>query len=386
MLMLEAFEELRPEGLKRARALADYYANNQRPYRDYLHGAGAFPSSINFLGVPELSVTNWLLGFAAMGQLAAAAAFKSDLYAHSAEKMMNYLRTLQIFDPYNMKHYGAIRELTAHTPWCYVRDALSGAWAFLEYHRATGDPEYLERAKLWTQWYFRHGCDEQFLPKWGVSFGPPISNGTPEMLDHMLGDFSGGSLNFFYQMYKTTGDAGYVDDRFKAFADFYLKNCQRPEGFFKTVRKSDGAVPEQDPQRGLHKSNDDFSSLGLLCAYRVTGEKRYLDAVGKFLDWVFSTQQPDGSFEKSAAGVPVVLNIMLESEGLLGPWPASRLEAARHALLFLMGRQATGDIIAAQRGGIDEYGDGGTGSRASGYALIVLLKLFADEKRFLTAE
>ncbi|MDD4816948.1 MAG: hypothetical protein PHI85_03145 [Victivallaceae bacterium] len=386
MLMLEAFEDLRTEGLKRARALADYYAANQRPYRDYLHGAGTFPPSINFLGTAETGATNWLIGFASMGQLAAAKAFKSDLYGHSAEKMMNYLRSLQIFDPYVMTHYGAIREITAHTPWCYVRDALSGAWGFLEYYRATGNAEYLERAKLWSQWYFKHGCDERFLPKWGVSFGPPVSGGTPEMLDHMLGDFSGGSLNFFYQMYRTTGDAGYVDDRFTAFAEFYLNNCRRPEGFFKTVRKADGSVPEDDPQQGLHKSNDDFSSLGLLCAYRVTGDRRYLDAVGGFLDWVFSVQQADGSFETSAAGIPVVLNIMLESEGLLGPWPESRLEAARRALLFLMGRQSSGDIIPAQRGGIDEYGDCRTGARASGYALIVLLKLFADEKRFLTAE
>ena len=384
-LLVEAMEELRGDGLRCARGIADWYANNQVRQRDYIHGAGTFPSSISFIGQPMRAVTNWNLAFATMAQIAAGTAFGEDLYTHSARKMVSYLRALQIFDPFVPNHYGGIREMTAHTPWCYVRDALSGAWGFLEYYRVTGEEEYLERARLWAQWYFKNGCDDDGLPLWGVVFGEPISDGTPVMCNDMLGDFTGGNLNFFYQMYRATGDKQYIDERFRHFADFFLTRVQQPDGWFKTVRKSDGSVPESDPQGGLHRTNDDFASLGLLCAYRVTGEKRYIEGVKRFLDAVFATQREDGSFEPTCAGVPVVLNTMLEAEGLLGPWSKQRLEAARRALMFLSTRQNKGDILPNQRGALDEYGDGAVCTRSSAYALICLLKLFAGEARFLSA-
>jgi len=385
MKLVDAVAGLRGEGLDGARGIAEYYVNNQLRYRDVYPGAGMFPSAIDRLGRPNGSVTNWQLAFASMAMLAAGKAFGSRLYEFSAAKMINYLRTLQIFDPYHMEHYGAIRESSPLCPWCYVRDALSGAWGFLEFYRATGDAEYLERAKLWYEWYIRRGSDPNDLPLWGVAFDPPLSDGTPPMLDSYLGDFSGGSFNFFYQLHRATGDHKYIGSAFRNFAEFYLENVQKEDGFFKTVCKTDGRPPEADPQGGLHKSNDDFSSLGLLCAYRATGEKRYLDGVSKFITGVMKTQQPDGSFEKTVAGIPVVLNILLESEGDLGPWPKHYLDGAAAAIGFLLSRRNDGSINPIQRGGIDEYGDGTTCSRSMAYALIALLKLYAGEDRYLTA-
>ena len=70
--------------------------------------------------------------------LSAAKVFDDEKYLVSADRMANYLRTLQIFDPFLKNSYGAIREANPQTAWCYVRDALSGAWGFLEYYRATG--------------------------------------------------------------------------------------------------------------------------------------------------------------------------------------------------------------------------------------------------------
>ncbi len=385
MKLAEAVAGLRAGGLECARGIAEYYVNNQSRYRDVYPGAGVFPSTIDRLGRPNGSVTNWQLAFASMAMLAAGRAFDSGLYRQSAGKMINYLRTLQIFDPYHMKHYGAIRETTPLCPWCYVRDALSGAWGFLEYFRFSGEAEYLERAKLWYEWYVKQGSDVNDLPLWGVAFDPPLSDGTPPMLDSYLGDFSGGSFNFFYQLYKATGDNRYIGTAFRNFADFYLANVQKEDGFFKTVCKNDGAVPESDPQGGLHKSNDDFSSLGLLSVYRATGDRRYLDGVAKFISGVMKTQQPDGSFEKTVAGIPVVLNILQEAEPDLGPWPKSHLAGAAAAMEFLFSRRNDGVINPNQRGGIDEYGEGATCTRSMAYALIALLKLFAGETRFLTA-
>lgn len=384
-LLVESLESLRKHGLKCAKGIAEWYVNNQVRYKDYIHAAGSFPAAISFIGQPSGGVTNWQLAFAAMGQMAAGRAFNCDLYNYSAEKMIFYLRSLQIFDPYLPRHYGAIREMTALTPWCYIKDAITGAWGFLEYYQVTGNEEYLRRAELWTEWYFREGVDQQGLPLWGVEFAPPLSEGTPPMLNDMLGDFTGGILNFFYRMYQITGNRRYIDSRFEDFAEFYIANAKQPDGFFKTVFKADGRVPDKDPQGGLHKSNDDFSSLGMLAAYRVTGKKYFLDAVHDFIEAVFAIQRPDGSFEQSCAGIPVVLNILLESEGELGPWPKSRLEQAAEALRALYKRQDPGDIFPNKRGALDEYSDGVVCTRSSAYALIVLLKLFAGEDRFLSA-
>lgn len=385
LLLAESLAGLREEGLTRARNIAEWYVNNQIRYKDYIHGAGSFPSAISFIGQPSVGVTNWQLAFAAMAQLAAGRAFNCELYNYSAEKMIFYLRSLQIFDPYLPKHYGAIREMTALTPWCYIKDALSGAWGFLEYYNTTGRKEYLQRAELWTEWYFREGVDKQGLPLWGVEFAPPLSDGTPEMRNDVLGDFSGGILNFFYRLYQSTGNRNYIDSRFEDFAEFYVSHVKQPDGFFKTVFKADGRIPDSDPQGGLHKSNDDFSSLGMLAAYQVTGKKQFLDAVYDFIEAVFATQRADGTFETSCAGIPVVLNILLESEKLLGPWPATRLEQAAEALRALYKRQDSGDIFPNKRGALDEYANGIVCTRSTAYALIVLLKLFAGEKRFLSA-
>ncbi len=383
MLMLEALKDMRPDGLQCAHNLADWYANNQVRYRDYIHGAGTFPATVSFIGQPSPVSCNWLMAFGSMAMAAAGTAFSEDIYAYSAEKMINYLRTLQIFDPYNKTHYGAIREMTQLTPWCYVRDALSAAWAFIEYYRLSGKEEYLERAKLWADWFYRHGCDENGLPLWGVEFAPSMG-GTPVMHNNLLGNFHGGSLNFFYQLYKATGDDKYIGGRFVDFAEFYLANVQQNNGFFVTIDKHTQQTVD-DPQKSLHRTNDDFSSLGLLAAYRVTGERKYLDGIAKFINGCFDAQQDNGSFEPTVAGIPVLLNIMLEAEGVLGPWPDVWLNGARRALEFMFSRQHKGDVVPALRGGLDEYGDGNLSTRSSGYALIVLLKLFAGEERFLTA-
>lgn len=385
MLMLEALKELRPEGMQCANNLANWYYNNQVCFCDYIFSAGTFPSTITFYGQASDRVCNWQLAFAAMAQFSASKAFDEDLFAYSGEMMINYLKTLQIFDPYNKEHYGAIREMSQHTPWCYVRDALSGAWGFLEYYRLTGEEEYLERAKLWAEWYYKHGCNEDGLPLWGVEFAPPISDGTPEMLNDILGCFHGGSLNFFYQLYKETGDEKYVGEKFVNFANFFLEHCQQEDGFFVSVNNKSGKSVEKDPQDGLHRSNDDFSTLGLLAAYRVTGDRKFLDGIARFLDGCFKQQNEDGSFEKSVAGIPVVLNIMIEAEGLIGPWPESWLDGAYRALEYLLGRSNKGDVVPKLRGAIDEYGDGAVCTRSSAYALIVLTKIFAGEERFLAA-
>ncbi len=382
MLMLETLRERRPEGMRCVQNLASWYANYQIRYRDYMHGAGVIPSAVSFVGQENWRTANWELAFAAMGQLAAGAALgNEDRFLYSAEKMLNYLRTLQIFDPYNKPHYGAIREMTALTPWCLIHHSMVVAWSFIEYYRFTKNCEYLERAKYWGEWFLQNGYDAQNLPLYGVEFGEPLSNGTPEMLNQQLGTQQASCLNVLYELYLETKDERYIGEKFITLAEFFLANNQTEEGYFVTVDRQT-KEPIADEKVSF---NDNLATLGLLAAYRVTEDRKYLDAIVKYLNYCFAQQNADGTFENSVSGIPLLLNIMLESEGLLGPWPESWVDGAGESLTALFARVSKGDILPNQRGMIDDLGDQCIVSNVSAWSLIVLTKIFAGEERFLSA-
>ncbi len=385
MGIIQNVAPLRDEGLACARGIAEFYFRNQTRWREWDPSAGNIYFSYDPAGNPEVAATEWAMAFAAMGLFAAAKVFDEPKYRRAAEKMGEAIKTMQIFSPFLPRHYGAFREHSPQTTWCYVRDALSAAWGFVEFYRATGKEEYLERAVLWAEWFLREGRDAENWPLWGVDFEPPWPDGSALMRNDVAGDFSGGNLNFFYQLYKATGDRKWIGGFFVDFADRYIRYVQQADGYYRTIIKATKAVPAADPQGGLHKSNDDLSSLGLLCAFRAIGDRRYLEAAERFLAAVYRDQRPDGAFEKSVAGIPVVLNTIAEGEPL-GIRHDFTPEREQKALRVLFSRRHSGEIYPLFEGGLDEYGDGGVCSRSSAYSLVVLLKLFAGENALLAAQ
>lgn len=375
-------EELKSRGLECARGIAEWMCLAQRPWMDEVPAAGTIPFGLGPRG-DELGITNWSMSFAVMGLLSAGRAFNEPRYERAALRAGEYLKSLQILDPFKPEFHGAIREVTPLTPWCYTRDALSTAWAFVELHRHTGDAEYLERARLWGEWFLAKGCDEEGWPLWGHQFGPWMDGG-PQMCNHLQGSFQGGSLNFLYHMARASGDAKWTGPFFVKLADHFIRHIQQPSGFFCTVDRTTKKPPERDPQGGLHRANDDLGTLGLLCAYKVTGRKEYLAATNRFLDAVFAAQREDGHFEQSCACIPVVLNTLHEGEGLVQASKA-RPGAVEAALRALYARQSDGSIQPLQRGAMHELGDKKIWLRSTAYALIVLLKLFAGQGQYLTA-
>jgi len=375
-------ETTQDKGLVCAKGIADWLCIVQQPRYKNSALTGSFPYIIYPDG-NQMVANNWNMAFASMGMLSAYKTFDDSRYEEAAISMGHYLKALQIFDPFKKEHYGAIREITPQTPWCYTRDALSAAWSFLELYRYTNEEEYLERAILWAEWFLRKGCDEDGWPYWGHQFEPYVVEKEPQMCNDVQGSFQGGSLNFFYHLAEITGDKKWTGDFFVRMANFFIEHIQQPSGIFLSIENKTKKPPESDPQYGLHRANDDLGTLGLLCAYRVTGDKRYLAAIQKFLNAVFAVQLEDGRFEDSVACIPVILNILHESAGLVDV-PLATTENVERALNALLIRQSDGKSNPLTQGGIIENDAGLVCARSGCYALIVLLKLFADSTAYLT--
>ena len=377
-------DDLKEKSLACAEKIAEWVVRDQLPLSQSVHGAGSIHFHVIGATLERVSAFEWNHAFVSMGMCSAAKVFGDERFLTAAEGLIAHLKTLQIFDPFLPDAYGAIRETTPLTNWCYVRDALSGAWGFLDYYRTTGKREYLDRALLWGEWFLKHGLDETLWPRWGVEFeNRPLLGNNPPMRPDLHGCFHGGCLNFFYHLHRVSGDEKWIGPFFEHIADYLCSNIQQPDGYFRTVEKSTGMISPNDPQGDLHKANDDLSTLGLLCAYKVFGKKTYADSIRKFLSAVFSHQQPDGHFENSCAGIPVVLNLIHEAKDILDlDVPA---DACEKALSALLGRQILeGNPMLV--GGIDEMNENNVCIRSTGYALIYLLKKFGGDDRYLSVK
>lgn len=371
--------------LDSAKRMADWFVNcmstdmeQELLYGTFYYYVGRDPKR-RFRGA------QWNQAFAVMGMLSAGKVFGDEKYLDAAGYIIRELKTLQEFSPFLPHAYGAIREQTAKTPCCYVRDALSGAWGFLEYYRATGKEEFLRRAEMWTEWFLKYGMDETGWPWWAVALDPDDKGLAKwQICNDMQGSFQGGCLNFFYQLYRETGNKKYVGGFFEHIADYFCSHIQQPDGFFRTIARSSGKVPPQDPQNGHHRGNDDLGSLGLLCAYQIYPKPEYLQAVKKFLTAVFAKQREDGHFENSCAAIPVVLNTLYEGIGVVDfTISDSAVQAALQALLL---RQYPENEEKFFAGALNETGEDFACARSTSYALLYLLKLYGGDNRFLTCK
>lgn len=374
---------LNDRNLNCAKKIADWLCNVQYPATHFTSNAGTYPWIIDGNGT-EFQANNWNLAFAVMGLLGAKDAFDDKKYENAALNMARYMKSLQIFDPFKKEHYGAIREITSQTPWCYTRDALSCAWGFLVLYEYTGENEYLQRAELWAEWFFRKGLDEEGWPLWGVQFEEYFPNQEPQMCNDVMGSFQGGSLNFLYHLARVSGNKKWTGREFVNMADILVKYIQQENGFFASIERRTKKTPPSDPQAGLHKTNDDLNSLGLLCAYKITGDRKYLDGVEKYLNAVLGGQKEHGAFEDySVASIPVVLNVLMESENLVNV-KFKYANAVERALGKLYSRQSDGYSNPKTAGGIEEFsGEKSVCARSSCYALIYLLKASAGVKKYL---
>ncbi len=251
--------------------------------------------------------TNWISGMTIYGLLMLRDLTGDDKYLESALKGSYYLKALQNVMDANPAYRGAFSERITSNRWCAPRDALSAAWAMLRLYQSTGDTEFVARSEMYADWHMNNAMPNDY------PIGYFFFSDSPNK--EFLANCQGGSALYYYDLYKTTGKEIYLVPMLKI-VDYYVKNFINSDGsvniFFdrKTGKSSDDGSAWSE----MHKYNDDFSALGILAAYDVTGNKDYLDSVIKYMNWTVSRQNPEtggfGTMELSVSSCVAALNCL----------------------------------------------------------------------------
>ena len=203
-------------------------------------------------------------------------------YKEALERAALYLKSLQVLDCRNKRNYGAVRETNQLDNYIFPRDGMTSVGGFLALYRFTGDGEYLERAKLYGDWYLNYAINpETGWTYWSFPFD------TDQLGDNnkQMGYFQAGGGVFLYQLYKVTGDRKYLEKGLKHLCDKFLEYYTDEKGNWK-----------------LDQNNDDFGTIALLCAYRELGDKKYWDAAIKRLEQLIVMQREDGAIVPGTTG------------------------------------------------------------------------------------
>lgn len=375
--MVVANNDTRDRLIDFCRKIAEHLCRNQSPDDITNPVAGSFPWLVSPDGKTEIG-NNWNHAFAIIGLLRAAVFYDNPKYENAALLMARWIKSLQILDKFHPVHYGAIREVSPITNWSYPRDAASTAWGFLRLYEYTGEDEYLKRAGLFAKWFIQNALDDEGWPLWGILFDPKQKGIEPQIRNDLHGSFHGGSLHFFYLLAKLTGDAQWTGPAFLRMADILLHNIQQSSGYFKSIDKQSKRIPPIDPQNGLHHANDDFCSLGLLDAYKITGNEKYLKGTKKFISAILGAQDGQGYFDETIASIPVTLNILWACEDYLENDTVNESQISK-AINCLLNSQCIEKNNPQRYGGLYiSKNDKTVCARGTCYALIVILKILSS--------
>lgn len=207
-------------------------------------------------------------------------------YSRAIQRAGLYLKGLQKLDPRDRRFFGCIPEAVPMEHFCYPRDAMEAAEGLVLMHRFTGKSDWLERARLARDWFVRYVLDDGW-PVGGVFFE------TGEFRK-MRGCWQLGSAKFLYQLYQAERDRRAYERAVRPMCDIVVRELQRPDG---------SMIPHLPvPPRADHHSgkgaevgvcyNDDGAGVALVGAWRVLGERRYLESAVALGDWMTTRRPP----------------------------------------------------------------------------------------------
>ncbi len=202
-------------------------------------------------------------------------------YSEAVRRAGGYLKSLQCLDSRNSRTFGAMREMSQLDNYIFPRDGMTSAGGFMALYRSSGDVEYLERARLYADWYLQNAINPATgWPLWSF----PLERTELKDSERRMGYFQGGGGIFLYQLYKLTGDKKYR------------------EGMFNLADKLIEYFIDESGRWKIEQNNDDFGALTLLAAWRESRQPKYWDAAVRRLEQVMAMQREDGALAPGNTG------------------------------------------------------------------------------------
>jgi hypothetical protein len=365
--------DFREQCLAAARRAGDWFVNTQVPNYKWRRTADEGRFWYNYYRPYRNGhrSTVWTTATAAMSLLALHRRTGEEKYRVAARQGIEYLKTIQILDARDQRVFGTFHEHTMRTEFVYPRDAVTGAWGMLSLYVYEGrkEEDLLYRSKIYADWLWRSAWDRDW--RWIYD----EYNLETHRVVRRLSNFQGGAGAWFYHLYRVTGEERYLQDGLLPLADGTLQHFLTPEGSFRLEYDPDKKAWEQGTGEGMHAWNDDYVCTALLCAYKATGEAKYLDRVRAFAKWLLGQQNPDGSMGKTPAAAATSI-LLFDQLDAIRPEP-ELMASARRAAGWLFANQVTDEPDVNLHGGMtdEDFTRDYVGTRTTSYALSALLKL-----------
>ena len=363
--------------LESTRLAGEWYANNQNSEKHPWGGVHDSADVGRFL-YEYYPATHWCRGAGVwaqavgiMGLLTLSRRLKLDDYKVYAKLAAGYLKSLQVINPSDERNHGALRERTPQCEWSFPRDAATGGMGFVALYRETKEEDYLNRAKLFAEWYHRFGSNEQGWP-YGYF---DIAKGDGSNLQYVLGDWQAGGGLLYYWLYKVTGEEKWLE---------YLRQLIDPLIEMYERNADAKVVPGFHGEVEISYGNDDFAIVTLIAAYRQWGEKRMLNALTHHIKRLWTLADEDGSYPSVEGTYVCTINNMEYLELCREKKLTEDMKALEKLVMktakFSLTQQVTDAADIRSYGGF--YGETNYGvsrdrisHRSTGYAMLMNLRV-----------
>lgn len=229
-------------------------------------------------------------------------------YLDSAETGMRFLKALQPLDPYYEVTYGSIHEEIPQAPRGGILDGAQAASGMLMMHRVTGKHDYLRRGRAFCEFLRR-----TWHPEKGIAVFVDYDNESTSYAKSM-GCIHQASAIPLWHLHNITGESQYLPIIIDS-ADRIIA-CQRADGGVYYIENAE-SLPEPAFNhhwglgQGVEKSllrNDDAIVVIVIAAYRITGDRKYLDFLVKYAEWIVA----NGPTERPYCGFGIQANNVLD--------------------------------------------------------------------------